>query len=213
MASSLLHPRTRSGDLPHVRLSRLTAPSLSRAVAQTLAPVADDHDDACAASVISMSSDCGSLNFPRPSFDSASFDLAATCSHRSSLDLHDYDLTAAVANLSLLPPAPEVPPPSLVRKPLHHEHHRHVVKVLRKLKPGQHLPAKHVRPLGKGGVGTVSLVALDMPDGHKVHLAEKKIHCKRYCAQVGVYCGTVRRLQRTGRTTYLGQGVFAVCVV
>ncbi|KXZ51339.1 hypothetical protein GPECTOR_13g827 [Gonium pectorale] len=72
---------------------------------------------------------------------------------------------------------------------------------MKKLRPGQQLPARkvspfleeykyicivrmppQVRPLGRGGVGEVHLLELDLPCGERLHIAHKAIVCRKYDA-------------------------------
>ncbi|PNW75645.1 hypothetical protein CHLRE_12g535100v5 [Chlamydomonas reinhardtii] len=118
----------------------------------------------------------------RPSIDSAFSELSLS----RSLDLHAHTLDlsqwhAAPAGPQLLSLSPSAS--SLVREPLPEHHHTHLKKTLKKLKPGQPLPGRKVRHLGKGGVGEVHLVELDMPDGAQLQVAHKAIICRKYNAQ------------------------------
>ncbi|GLC37199.1 hypothetical protein PLESTB_000990500 [Pleodorina starrii] len=105
----------------------------------------------------------------RTSIDSNFSDLTLS----NSLDLHPHFHASTPPNPSAC---------SLVRQPLPDEHASFLRKTLKKLRPGQQLQARKVRHLGRGGVGEVHLLELDLPNGGQLQLAQKAIVCRRYNA-------------------------------
>ncbi|GIL56695.1 hypothetical protein Vafri_12009 [Volvox africanus] len=106
---------------------------------------------------------------------------------RTSIDSNFSDLSISSSLSELHPHFLPTPTPtpnacSLVRQPLPDEHASFLRKVLKKLRPGQPLPARKVRHLGRGGVGDVHLMELDLPDGGRLQIAQKAIVCRRYNA-------------------------------
>ncbi|KAG2488668.1 hypothetical protein HYH03_012829 [Edaphochlamys debaryana] len=174
MASSLLHSHHRPSEPVHVL--RHSAHKLKGAAACPITLQHDTHTH-----VGSPESECGWPEAgPRPSLDSNLSELSLASSVELAHLFVPPELIREEDPAPPLTPSPSLT--SLVRQPLPEEHHKFIKKALRKLRPGQQLQARKVRPLGKGGVGEVHLLELDLPDGGRLHVAQKAIICRKYDA-------------------------------
>ncbi|GFR43815.1 hypothetical protein Agub_g4941 [Astrephomene gubernaculifera] len=177
MASLLHTARERRRDAPHAvaRLIPKAVPAPTCAAPCTSFGTSPPEDVACS---------------PADSFLASCASLGSSFSELSLGSSFD-----PPAHLPFLPRTT-----SLVRKPLPDEHASFLRKTLKKLRPGQQLPARKVRILGRGGVGEVTLLELNLPastdansdgnaskncsksGGGTLLLAHKAITCRRYDA-------------------------------